>query len=140
MMQQFLTFSLHHWELWLAFFVLLVLLILLELRNKFSGLQSVSPREATFLINREDAVVVDLRDNNAFATGHILDAINIPAPELPNKLPQLENQKAKPLILVGSNGPALNKLGTLLLSNGFKVNHLNGGIAAWQSAGLPLVK
>ena len=43
---------------------------------------TVNPAEATTLINREDAHIVDVRDAEEFASGHLPDALNIPvAPE-----------------------------------------------------------
>ncbi len=140
-MQTYLDFITQHWELCLAFVVILALLLALELRAKLSGLAQVSPQQATLLMNHEDAVILDIRDNKQFSAGHIIGAINIPAAELEQNLQQLEKHKAKPIIIVHSPSQPPHKTGVLLQTNSFaNVSNLSGGISAWQSAGLPLVK
>jgi rhodanese-related sulfurtransferase len=140
-MQQFLDFSLRHWELWLAFFAILIALALFELRNRLTGLRGISPQETILLINRDEGVVVDVRNSDAFIKGHIVGAINIAADDLTNQLSRLEKQQDKIIILVSQPPQAPGKAATLLQRNGFtNVQYLAGGITAWQSAGLPLVK
>lgn len=140
-MHQFIDFSLRHWELWLAFFVLLGLFFGLEFHGKATGIPAISPQQATLLINREDAVVLDLRNTDIFAKGTIIGAINIPLTEFEAKQAQLDKHQTKPIILVTSQGQSPSKIVALLKLRGFnKINHLNGGISAWQSAGLPLKK
>lgn len=140
-MQQLIEFGLHHWELLLAFIVVLALLIGLELRNRFTGFPQLSAHEVTRLINREDAQVVDIRDDASFARGHIIGSINIPMAEVETKLAKTKKDKAKPLIIVFSVGQTPAKIATLLQNQGFEdISILKGGIASWQSAGLPLVK
>lgn len=140
-MQQFIEFGLHHWELLLAFFVVLLLLIGLEVRNRFTGFPQLSAHEVTRLINREDAQVLDIRDDTSFTKGHIIGSINIPTTDIENKLNKLKKDKAKPLIIVFSVGQTPAKTATLLQNQGFEdLSILKGGIASWQSAGLPLVK
>lgn len=141
LMQQFLDFSLRHWELWLALFVILILLALLELRNKMSGFRGISPQETTFFINRETGVVIDIRDSDAFVKGHIASAINTPLNDLSNQLSRLEKHKDKTIIIVTNGTQTPGKAGIVLKDKGFsKIHYLNGGITAWQGAGLPLVK
>ncbi len=140
-MQQFIEFATRHWELCAAFLVVLVVWVVLELRNKLMGITEHSPHEVTMLINRHEAVVLDVRDNTQFNNGHIISSINIPLAELDTKLNQLAKYKAQPIILVYPIGESAAKIGALLQNNGIeKVSSLKGGIAAWQSNGLPLVK
>ena len=56
-MQQFIEFSLRHWELWLAFFVILILLLTFELHAKLTGTLPLSVQEAIFRVNREYFIV-----------------------------------------------------------------------------------
>jgi rhodanese-related sulfurtransferase len=140
-MQQYITFIQNHWELCLAFVVILVLYLALELRAKLSGLAQVSPQQATLLMNHEDAVILDIRDAGQFSAGHILGAINIPAAEIEKNIEQLTKYQSKPIIIVHSPTQPPHKTGVILQENGFvNVSNLSGGIAAWQTAGLPLVK
>lgn len=140
-MQQYIEFGTRHWELLLSFLVILILLIALELRNRFTGFPQLSAQEATRLINREDAQVLDIRDEASYSKGHIIGGINIPSANLEDKLSKLKVNKAKPIILVFSMGQTPAKIATLLQKQGFEdISILKGGIASWQSAGLPLVK
>jgi rhodanese-related sulfurtransferase len=140
-MHQFIEFSIRHWDLWLAFIVILGLLLGLELHGKLMGLPQVSPQEATLLVNHEGGVFLDLRDAKDFTKGHILDAINIPFNEVSTKLAQLEKYKATPIILITALHHSPAKMRALLHQNGYyKLHGLQGGISGWQSAGFPLVK
>ncbi|MES2999012.1 MAG: rhodanese-like domain-containing protein [Pseudomonadota bacterium] len=140
-MQQLIDFSLRHWELWLAFFVILGLLLTFELHLKLTAAPALSAQQAIFLINREDAVLLDVRDTNSFAKGHIAASINIPFSELMNKIKQLDGYRQRPVIINFSQGQAHHRIARLLKNAGFsRLYHLKGGIVAWQNAALPLVK
>lgn len=140
-MHQFIEFILHHWELWLAFVVILVLLLTFELHSKLTGLDNLSPQEAVTLINHNDAVVIDIRDSSNFTKSHIINAINVPLSQLDSSLKKIEQHKDKPVILSYGAGQAHHKAARLLKQAGFSdLYNLKGGIASWQNAGLPLVK
>lgn len=140
-MQQFIDFVIRHWELWLGFFMVLLFLLIFELHGKLTSLKRLSPHQMTLLINREDAIVLDVRDKNAFDQGHITNAINIPLPELSAKIKQLEPYKNQPIIIVYATGQVPEKVGTLLANASFNKIHIaQGGITAWSNLGLPLVK
>jgi rhodanese-related sulfurtransferase len=140
-MQQFIEFSLRHWELWLAFLVILGLLLSLELHIKVTGATPLSPQQAIFLMNREQAILLDVRDTNSFAKAHITTSINIPFSELATKVKQLDSYRERPIIINYNQGQAHYRITKLLKNAGFsRIYHLKGGIASWKSAALPLVK
>lgn len=140
-MQQYIEFAIKHWELLLAFFVILFVLISIELRNKFTGAPHISPQQTTHLINRENAIVIDLREKNDFDKGHIISSQNIPLADLPNKLSSLEKYKSNPIVLAFSSGQYPSNVVSTLKNSGFeKVYCLKGGIPAWVNAELPLEK
>ncbi|EDP46831.1 rhodanese-like domain-containing protein [Rickettsiella grylli] len=140
-MQQFIEFGLRHWELWLAFCVILVLLLTFELHAKLTGTLPLSVQEAIFKINREDAIFLDVRDALSYKKGHIAKSINIPFSELKSKLSDLEPYRERPIIINYKPGQSHHKLGRLLKNAGFlKCYHLKGGIMSWQNAALPLIK
>ncbi|MCG2578463.1 rhodanese-like domain-containing protein [Dechloromonas sp. XY25] len=102
---------------------------------------SVSPGEATQLINREDAHIVDVREAEEFAGGHLPDAINIPAGKLGERVGELEKFKSKPLILCCASGMRSNKACSELKKQGFdQLYNLAGGVDAWVGAGYPIKK
>ncbi|HFF2126320.1 TPA: rhodanese-like domain-containing protein, partial [Pseudomonas aeruginosa] len=96
-----IEFATNHYLLVAALLVLLVLLLLHELRK---GGKSLSTRELTALVNADQAVVLDIRPAKEFASGHIVDALNIPADKLNSRMTELEKYKGKTIILVDAMG------------------------------------
>lgn len=134
----FLEFVLQQWPLVGALIVTVTLLILHESRRAGA---TVSPQQLTNLVNRQEAAVIDLRDQAEFRKGHIVDAINIPYAKLGERIGELENLRERPVILVCKLGQYSSAAGKQLLEKGFKqVYRLNGGISEWQVAQLPLIK
>ncbi|MBA2654309.1 MAG: rhodanese-like domain-containing protein [Gammaproteobacteria bacterium] len=140
-MKQFLEFVLNHWILWSVFVLLILIIIFEEIRGRVQGIPRVQPHDLTQLINREDATVIDVRDHNAFAKGHILGSINIPHTQMDANIEKLKKHKDKPVVIVCGNGQTGPQEGIKLKNNGFeKIYFLSGGINAWKDAGLPLTK
>ena len=101
----------------------------------------VSTLQATHMINREDALVIDVRDAAEYAKGHILGARSAPLAELEPRLAELAKFKARPVIVNCESGNRSTNAVGILRRNGFaKVYNLAGGLAAWQQAGLPVEK
>lgn len=99
----------------------------------------VTTSEATKLINREDAQVLDIREAGEFATGHLIGARNIPMAKFAERAADLEKLKGKPLIVCCETGIRSAKAAKELQKLGFdRVFNLDGGVAAWNKAGLPL--
>ncbi|MFK7865571.1 MAG: rhodanese-like domain-containing protein [Pseudohongiellaceae bacterium] len=105
-----------------------------------TGSKSVSPQGAVTLINRSDAVVVDLRDKKEFDAGHIVDSVNIPYAKLTQRLSELSKRKEKPLIVVCKLGQQSGMAAKQIQEAGFAdVHKLSGGISEWRAQSLPLV-
>ena len=101
----------------------------------------VTHLQATQLINRSKAIIVDVRDKAAFDAGHLVDARNIPLKELPNRMGELEKFKNRPVIVVCQSGVTSSKAVTQLRKAGFgEAVGLDGGISAWLAQGLPTAK
>lgn len=100
---------------------------------------AVTPTEAVLLINQRHALVLDVREDAEFASGHIADAKHIPLGQLADRMAELQKWKDKPIVVNCQSGMRSAKACAMLRSNGFsQVNNLDGGIAAWQSAKLPI--
>jgi rhodanese-related sulfurtransferase len=116
------------------------MLLVTSLRRPGGG-NAVTPAQATLLINREDAVIIDVREPDEYAAGHLPESRNIPAGKLEERVGELEKYKDTPLILVCQSGArsagSCARLGKL----GFaKTHNLAGGVGAWVEAGLPIRK
>jgi rhodanese-related sulfurtransferase len=139
--KQFLQFIMNHWILWSAFVLIIIIILFEEIRGRVQGVSRLQPQDLTLLINREDATVIDVRDSNAFIKGHIIGAINIPHTRMKDSMEKLKKYQDKPVVLVCATGQTSPQEGAKLQKNGFeKVYFLSGGIAAWQGAGLPLIR
>ncbi len=102
---------------------------------------SVNPGEATMLINREDAHILDVREADEFAAGHLPEALNIPAGKLAERIAELEKFKDKPIVVCCASGMRSNKACGELKKQGFeKLHNLAGGVDAWVGAGYPVKK
>ena len=105
------------------------------------GTPQVGANEAVQLINRRDALVLDVRDKGEFAAGHIPNARNIPLPELGGRLRELEKFKARPIVINCQSGMRSARVCGLLRKNGFnEVFTLRGGLNGWAEASLPVEK
>lgn len=141
-MEQLIEFATNHYLLSGGFAALLVALIFSFFASAFSTLKEISTHEATLLINKEDAFILDIRPAAEFKKGHILGSKQLKS-ELLNKgdFSSLEKQKATPIIVVCAMGMSAKRTASQLLKAGFeKVTVLKGGMNAWQSANLPTSK
>ena len=110
--------------------------------RKATGGPWVSPGQATHLVNREDALVVDVRDPGEYGVGHILGAKNVPLSRIDAVGSEIApKRKDKPLIVYCDDGNRSGKAAAALRSQGFgKAVSLTGGFSAWRQAGLPVEK
>jgi rhodanese-related sulfurtransferase len=140
-MEQFGTFILDHWLLFLALVFILALLFASVVKDRLLGFKEIKPVEAVEMINHQNAVVLDVREPAEYSAGHILDAINIPVAALDERIGELEPYRARPVIVCCRTGSRAARASALLRRKDFTaVSKLSGGILAWESAGLPLSK
>lgn len=120
---------------------LTVAIIVFEVRQLFRGFRSVSPAQLTDLINREDALVIDLRGQGEFEKGHILGSKHVLPSQLEPESKLLAKAKDTPVVLVCALGVSASGAASKLVKAGFRrVSVLDGGVGAWQGAGLPLAR
>lgn len=140
-MAQYIEFATNNLILTVALLVILYMLMWSYIGPRLRGYLSATPSEATMLINREDAVVVDVRETNEFKTGHIVNSVHIPLNFLKERLSDLDKHKSKPVIVACRSGHRSGQACSLLKKSGFEnVYNLRGGVMAWESASLPLQK
>jgi len=116
-------------------------MLLWPLLRRTSGGPWVDTGRAIQLINREDALVLDVRDAPDYAAGHILGAKNVPLARIEEGSADLAKRKEKPLIVYDDGGERSAKAAAALKRQGFtQVANLSGGLGAWRQAGLPVEK
>ena len=106
-----------------------------------SGVREVGPMEAVQLMNRNDAVVLDVREEGEFSGGHIAGSKHFPLASLEKRSGELKKYLKKPVVVVCASGARSRSACGTLKKLGFEnVTTLAGGIGAWQRANLPTVK
>ena len=109
--------------------------------KRLSGAKEVGPMEAVQLINRKDAIVLDIREQGEYNAGHVANARNIPAAALDKRVAEISKLKGKPVIVACASGARSHAVSAALRRQEFtEVYVLAGGINAWQQANLPLEK
>ncbi|MFM1897492.1 MAG: hypothetical protein RLZZ385_2566 [Pseudomonadota bacterium] len=137
-MAQFLEFVVNHWMLSGAW---LVLMIAILAQHRATAAKAVGPQQAVMLINRSDAVVLDVREKKEFDSGHIVDSINIPLTKLNQRIAELEKYRAKPLVVVDKLGQHASEACSLLHKAGYtQAVRLAGGLTEWKAQSLPLIQ
>lgn len=129
-----------HQMLSIALIIVLILLFIVEWYRAKLNARRISPLETTQLINHEDAIIVDIRNIDAFHNGHIIGAISLPFAELEKQYKKLEKNIKKPLIIACATGLESPRAAQFLSKNGYHILILAGGIRAWKEANMPLVK
>lgn len=137
-MDRLIEFVIQHYYLVIAWILTLALLLWTESRK--SG-KSVTPAEATRLINKEGATVVDIRPKKEWETGCITGAIHIPLADLDRRMSEIKADKDKPLIVVCNMGQAAGAATRKLKAAGFtQALRLKGGMTEWRGQNMPVVK
>jgi rhodanese-related sulfurtransferase len=103
--------------------------------------KKASAQEVVQLINRSKTTILDVREGAEYATGHLPDAKNIPLAELGTRIGELDKMKNRTIVVVCQKGNRAFGAAKVLERAGFdQVVVLEGGQAAWQTAGMPLAK
>jgi len=116
------------------------MLLLPLLKKGAGGVPNLSAAEAVTLINRSQALVLDVRDSAEFANGHIVDATHIPLDNLATRLNELKKYQNKVILVNCQRGMRSAKACDILRQAEFtQVHNLQGGLNAWLDAKLPVV-
>ena len=137
-MNQVLEFIGNHPILVAAFVILLALFIRNETKR---GGRSVTVQQLVELVNKENALVLDVRDKKEYDAGHIVDALNIPFSALDSRVKELKKHRERPIVIACKMGQHSGTAGTILRKHGFEnVSRLTGGVTEWRNQSLPVVK
>ena len=137
-MERVFEFAVNHYILVSLFVAFLLAILVLESRR---GGKKISAQGAVNLINRDEAVVVDIRDRKDFNEGRITGSINIPLNSFKSRASELKKFKDKQIIVADKMGQHSAMAVKQLNAEGYaNVVRLNGGVADWKGSNLPLVK
>lgn len=137
-MERVFEFAVNHYILVSLFVAFLLAILVLE---SLRGGKKISAQGAVNLINRDEAIVVDIRDRKDFNEGRITGAINIPLNSIKSRASELKKFKDKQIIVADKMGQHSAMAVKQLNAEGYtNVVRLSGGIADWKGSNLPLVK
>ena len=120
---------------WLSFIILLMGYG--NAQAETGSIESISPKEASAMSTEQKAVIIDVREDSEWNEQHIPGAIHIPLGQLNERLSELKQYKDSPVITQCRSGGRSAKAFDVLKTAGFsKVYNMDGGIIAWDKAGL----
>ncbi len=127
-----------NWVMILMWFFLLGMIIhsFIKSSNDISALQAVQ-----LMSHEPGTVIVDVREDNEYQSGHIPDSIHIPLSAFKSRIDELNKYKAKNIILGCRSGSRSGRACNILKKHGFdKVHNMHGGVMAWEKENLPMKK
>ncbi|MCW8195412.1 rhodanese-like domain-containing protein [Proteobacteria bacterium 005FR1] len=127
-------------EQYLLVAAFLVLLYVFFWNEKRRGGQTLSAHELTRLMNKDEAVVLDIRESAEYNSGHIVNALHIPFNKIDDRWEELLPYKDKLIVLADKMGQHAGSVGSNLRKKEFQVGRLQGGMMEWQNQNLPVVK
>ncbi|PCJ85210.1 MAG: sulfurtransferase [Thiotrichaceae bacterium] len=141
-MDQLTEFITNNLILFAALLGILIMLIKAELDHQANRGLFVAPTAAIRMMNNEDdTLIIDTRTAADFDKGHIKGAKNISFADLKADLDKYSDYKNKAVLIYCNSGSTATRVVRLLKTAGFqKVNNLEGGLAAWKEANMPLSK
>lgn len=138
-MKFFFDFVIANWMLWLIALSSGAMLLIPLVQKAGQG--ALSAEGAVQLINRQKAVVVDIRAPEEFAEGHVTGARNVPLDQLEAKLAGTVKNKSLPLLIVCASGARAQRAVAVAKKLGYEqAQALSGGLKSWKDANLPLEK
>lgn len=120
--------------------ILLLLSSLLGSSALFAeSVPAVSPQQAAEMQSQQKAIIIDVRENDEWNTGHIAGAIHIPLGDIQNRIIELAKYQNQPVITQCRSGARSAKAADILSKAGFNnVHNMDGGLNAWQKADLQI--
>lgn len=140
-MDIYFEFISNHTMLFIALLVVLILIVQSFVGDVTRKFKLVTPAEAINLINRQDAVLIDVRAENEYRDGHIADAVHLPSSKIKEKPDVLDKYAQRPLVFYCKTGSVSSEAAKAASKHGLgNVHTLKGGLLSWHDANLPLSK
>jgi rhodanese-related sulfurtransferase len=136
-----LSFVQTNWMLILVFLLSGGMLLWPLVQRRFGAMKDVGTPEVTRLINRENAVLLDVREAKEYEGGRLPNAIHIPLSQLGSRAQELAKMASRPIVAYCATGRRSRMAASALTRVGFKQMYsLQGGLEAWKKDSLPLEK
>ncbi len=120
-------------------FALIILLIVNIYIEKYRKYQVVDTNGAVSLMDDDELVILDVREEKERTVGFITNDLNIPMAQVKSKIDSLD--KSKSILVYCKSGTRSDRIADILSKSNFqKVYSLKGGFNAWLKAELPIQK
>ncbi|MFO1395900.1 MAG: rhodanese-like domain-containing protein [Burkholderiales bacterium] len=128
-----------NWLLVLTFVASGLMLLWPLVSRRLSPVKEIGTAVATRLINRENAVLLDVREAAELESGKLPNAVHVPLSQLKERAGELGKYASRPVIVYCARGQrSRSAAGTLAKAGIANIYQLQGGLKAWKDAGLPL--
>ncbi|WP_372881656.1 rhodanese-like domain-containing protein [Psychromonas sp.] len=141
-MQEYIDFFSNEPILSVAWVAIAAMLVQSLVKSKISGVKSIAAQDAIMMMNKQNAIIVDVRPADEYKKGHIVNAKNIPVSQIDKGgFADIEKHKDSPIIVVCASGDRSSSAAGKLVKAGFgQVNNLSAGMSGWAAANLPTTK
>ena len=118
-------------------FALIILLIVNIYSEKYRKYQVVDTNGAVSLMDDDELIIIDVREEKERKAGFLSNDLNIPMGQVKAKMDTLD--KSKNILVYCKSGTRSDRIADILSKNDFqKVSSLKGGFNAWLKADLPI--
>ena len=136
-----LSFIENNWLLILVLVVSGAMLLWPLIQHRLSPMREIGAVQATQLINRKNALMLDVRETREYEGGRVPNAVHLPLSQLAGRSAELKKYMTRPVVAYCDRGNRSRAAAAKLTKLGFaEVYTLRGGLRAWTEAGLPLEK
>ncbi len=140
-MQEYIDFARNNFLIVAGFIAVLGFIIKTEISRLTRKYKQIGVNEAVMLLNKDNSIVLDVREDKEVQGGKIKDARHITLGQLPSRMAELGSDKQKPILVYCRSGSRSGYACQMLTKAGYEdVSNLAGGILAWEAANLPVVK
>jgi len=128
-----------NWLLVLTFVASGLMLLWPLVARRLSPVKEIGTAVATRLINRENAVLLDVREAAELESGKLPNAVHVPLSQLKERAGELAKYASRPVIVYCARGQrSRGAAGALAKAGIANIYQLQGGLKAWRDAGLPV--
>jgi len=134
-------FSALHPFLIAGFIGVILALLVTQYLHLTRGFHDVTPALLTKLLNRDNALLIDVSPRGEYEKSHVPGAKHVSMDQLDPEHKDLAKVKSLPVVVCCRSGVTSQRAAKRLVKAGFdKVYMLAGGVNAWRQADLPLVR
>jgi len=140
-MQEYIDFARNNFLIVAGFIAVLGFIIKSEISRLTQKYKQIGVNEAVMLLNKDNAVVLDVREDKEIQGGKIRGAKHITLGHLSSRIAELGADKHKPVLVYCRSGSRSGHACQIIIKAGYEdVSNLAGGILAWEAANLPVAK